>query len=110
MDTDHRFVDFIIPENGIDYACILTIPAPDALCLIKANAAPFARPERIGWTDLHTWRIFAGAANHYNKASLHAASRFHSDTGLGKARFVLSQRAGKHTTLASNASFGVQGY
>jgi hypothetical protein len=73
MDADHRLVDFVIPENGVDHARILAITAPYALCFIKPNAASLARKERIGWTNLHTWRILAGTANHHNKASLHTA-------------------------------------
>jgi hypothetical protein len=110
MYADHRFIDFTIPENGIDHAGVLAIAATDAFRLIKANPSSLARQECIGRTNLQTGRVLAGTADHHHETSFHAAGRFDANAGLGEARFVLSQRTGKHTDLTSNTSFGVQHY
>jgi hypothetical protein len=100
MNTDHRFIYFIIPEYCTDEARILAMATSDAFCHFQAYTAAFTLYEGICRAHSSTGRILTGTADNHGKPPLHTPDRSHTDAGFRQSGLILPSRTGKHTNLA----------
>ena len=107
MNTDHRLVYFIGPEDSLDQAGLTAVTAAQALVGIEQNTAPLSEAKGIRGAHLQTGRIFAGPADDHGETPLHTPHRMDTDAGSGQAGLTLAAIAGKHAALATYTFFGI---
>jgi hypothetical protein len=107
VNTNHGFVNLLIPEDSTDNTCFLTAATPDTFGFIKKDTPSFFRGERISRTYLRAGGIGTRFANNDLESSLHPSNRSYLDTTTCKACLLLSPYTGKHTTLTANTAFSI---
>lgn len=107
VDTDHRLIDLIIPENTSHNTCVTAVAASCASGDIKANTSALSGIKRACRAHFCTGRVITGSTDHNNKSSFHTPDRPDAYTGSGQSSFTLPPRTCKHTALTADASFCV---
>ena len=108
VNTDHRFVGFIVPEYGMDHTGIAAVSAADTLFRFKRYPSALSQFQCPRGTNPGTGRIFACPADNDLKAPLHATDGADADAGFGQTSFILPSRACEHAQLAPNTFFCFQ--
>ncbi len=107
VNTDHRFIDLIIPENTPHKTGITAVTASCTLGDVNTNATTISGLKGTCRAHFCTGRVLAGSTNHHNKPSFHASDRPDAYTGSGQSSHTLPPRTCKHTALTADASFRV---
>jgi len=107
MDTDHGFVYFLGPEDGLNQAGLAAVTAAQTLVGIEQNTSSLPGAQGIRGAHLQAGRVFTGPADYHGETPFHPPHRMDTDAGSGQACRALSAIAGKHAALASYTSFGI---
>ena len=107
MDTDHGFVYFLGPEDGLNQAGLAAVTAAQTLVGIEQDTSPLPGAQGVRGAHLQAGGIFTGPADDHGETPFHPPHGMDTDAGSGKSCHTLSAIAGKHAALASYASFGI---
>jgi hypothetical protein len=107
MDTDHGFVYFVGPEDGLNQTSLAAVTAAQTLVGIEQNTSSLPGAQGIRGAHLQAGRIFTGPADYHGETPFHPPHRMDTDAGSCQACHALSAIAGKHAALASDTSFGI---
>jgi hypothetical protein len=108
METDDRFVAFIIPGNRADNTGCTAMSATDTLVFIQADSAAGPQREGSGGTDLGAGRVVTGAADNNSESAFHTSHGLDLNASLTQAGFILSSYTGKHAALTADTSFRIR--
>jgi len=82
MNANHRFIDYLVPENGANNTGIFAISTADTSGDIEVYSSTCPGVQSLGGAYFHTRWIFAGSTNYYNESSFHTPNRPYIDTGF----------------------------
>ena len=107
MDTNHGFVYFLGPEDGLNQAGLTAVTAAQTLIGIEQDTSSLPGAQCIRGAHLQAGRIFTGPADYHGETPFHPPHRMDTDAGSGQSCHTLSAIACKHAALASYTSFGI---
>ena len=107
VNTNHRFINLIVPENTSRKTSVTAVATSYASGDVNADPAALSGLKGTCRAHLCTGRIIAGSTNHNNKSPFHSPDRPDAYAGSCQSSFTLPPRTCKHTTLTADTSFRV---